>query len=233
MHRIVSQEEVEALLCGLCVDETRIADKSNVEAEATAAAVLPLSRQKVDPTWLQSLLHQVETLAVEARIELGDTTLNATALRRFQVGDLIHLDQTQHSEALVKIEGISKFKGIPRRIGQQKGLKITATIQSVVVEQAAPKERLIVEFARTHLLVLDLLRLCCGSVIELSGPIAEPLDIFVRGILVARGNMVVLDEHLGVRATQLADGIGLYPLPSGAAVDRLAAGLCYRPDWPV
>ena len=64
-----------------------------------------------------------------------------------------------------------------------------------------------VELGRTHLLVNDLLQLGQGSVIELTKLAGEPMEILVNGKLVARGEVVVVNEKFGVRLTDIISPI--------------------------
>ena len=59
------------------------------------------------------------------------------------------------------------------------------------------------ELGRTRLLINELLQLGQGSVVELNKLAGEPLEIFVNGKLVARGEAVVINEKFGVRLTDI------------------------------
>lgn len=56
---------------------------------------------------------------------------------------------------------------------------------------------------RAHLEVSSLLRLSRGSVIELDRKVGEAIDIYVNNRLVARGEVVIVDERLGVTMTEI------------------------------
>lgn len=60
-----------------------------------------------------------------------------------------------------------------------------------------------VELGRTKMLINDLLQLGQGSVIELTKLAGEPLEILVNSKLVARGEVVVINEKFGVRLTDI------------------------------
>jgi flagellar motor switch protein FliN/FliY len=60
-----------------------------------------------------------------------------------------------------------------------------------------------VELGRAKMIINDLLQLGQGSVIELSKLAGEPLEIFVNGKLVARGEVVVVNEKFGVRVADI------------------------------
>ncbi len=60
-----------------------------------------------------------------------------------------------------------------------------------------------VELGRSKILINDLLQLGQGSVIELTKLVGEPLEVLVNNKLVARGEVVVVNEKFGVRLTNI------------------------------
>ena len=56
---------------------------------------------------------------------------------------------------------------------------------------------------KTHLEVSQLMKLGPGAIVELDRKVGEAIDIFVNNRLVARGEVVVLDERLGVTMTEI------------------------------
>ena len=56
---------------------------------------------------------------------------------------------------------------------------------------------------RAHLSVAQLLQLGQGSVLELDRKVGEAIDIYVNNRLVARGEVVVVEERLGVTMTEI------------------------------
>jgi flagellar motor switch protein FliN/FliY len=60
-----------------------------------------------------------------------------------------------------------------------------------------------VELGRTRVLVRDLLGLRAGSIVELDRQAGGPVDVVVNGTLLARGEVVVIDDELGVRITEV------------------------------
>ncbi|WP_378951839.1 flagellar motor switch phosphatase FliY [Pelosinus sp. sgz500959] len=60
-----------------------------------------------------------------------------------------------------------------------------------------------VELGRTRKLIRDILELSPGSVIELDKLAGEPVDILVNGKLIAKGEVVVIDDNFGVRITDI------------------------------
>ena len=60
-----------------------------------------------------------------------------------------------------------------------------------------------VELGRTRILVQDLLKLHKGSVIELSKLAGDPLEILVNDKIVAKGEVIVINEKFGIRLTDI------------------------------
>jgi flagellar motor switch protein FliN/FliY len=60
-----------------------------------------------------------------------------------------------------------------------------------------------VELGRSKMLIHDLLQLGQGSVVELTKMVGEPLEVLVNQKLVARGEVVVVNEKFGIRLTDI------------------------------
>lgn len=60
-----------------------------------------------------------------------------------------------------------------------------------------------VELGRVKMLVSDVVELGSGSVIEVEKSAGEPVDVLVNGRLVARGEVVVIEDNFGVRITEI------------------------------
>lgn len=67
--------------------------------------------------------------------------------------------------------------------------------------------RVSVELGRTKMLVNDLLQLGQGSVIELNKLAGDPLEVLVNDKLIARGEVVVVNEKFGIRLTDIISPI--------------------------
>ena len=60
-----------------------------------------------------------------------------------------------------------------------------------------------VELGRAKMLISDLLQLGQGSVIELTKPAGDPLEIYVNEKLIARGEVVMVNDKFGIRMTDV------------------------------
>ena len=60
-----------------------------------------------------------------------------------------------------------------------------------------------VELGKTKMLINDLLQLGQGSIVELNKLAGEPLEVYINRKLIARGEVVVVNEKFGVRLTDI------------------------------
>ena len=63
-----------------------------------------------------------------------------------------------------------------------------------------------IEFGRTEMYLEDVLRLRKGSVVALDKLAGDPVDIFVNGRLIAKGEVLVLNDNFCVRVAELIAG---------------------------
>ena len=63
-----------------------------------------------------------------------------------------------------------------------------------------------VELGRTRMTVREILCLAPGTVVELDRAAGAPVDVVVNGTLIARGEVVVIDEEFGIRVTEIVSG---------------------------
>lgn len=64
-----------------------------------------------------------------------------------------------------------------------------------------------VELGRTSKTIKEILDISPGTIVELDKMAGEPVDILVNGKLVAKGEVVVIDENFGVRITEILNSI--------------------------
>jgi flagellar motor switch protein FliN/FliY len=68
------------------------------------------------------------------------------------------------------------------------------------------------EIGRRRLRIAEVLKLTSGQTLELAKAAGEPLDIFVNGRLLGRGEAIVMGDRYGVRITEIVE-----PEPEGGA----------------
>ncbi len=65
-----------------------------------------------------------------------------------------------------------------------------------------------VELGRTHKSIKEILEFAPGTIIELNKLAGEPIDVLVNGKIVAKGEVVVIDENFGIRITDIIKQVG-------------------------
>ncbi|MEF2146509.1 MAG: flagellar motor switch protein FliN [Desulfovibrionaceae bacterium] len=131
-----------------------------------------------------------EALADEWAAALAET--EQTDMRKEKEQDYLH---TQMRDADLT-DMTAQAKG-PKPEGSRRDLDF---ILDIPLEVSA-------ELGRTKLLINELLQLGQGSVVELNKLAGEPLEIYVNGKLVARGEAVVINEKFGIRLTDIISPI--------------------------
>lgn len=99
----------------------------------------------------------------------------------------------QNLEQKTEEAGFEEFKEDKRENNSKKDIDFILDI---------PLE-LTVQLGMTKMLIRDLLQLGQGSVIELDKLAGEPMEILINNKLVARGEVVVVNEKFGVRLTDI------------------------------
>ena len=97
---------------------------------------------------------------------------------------------------LGKIEGgMAPGAGAPAGVGQE-GVHSLDFILDIPL-------KVTVELGRTKMAIRDILQLAQGSVVELSKFAGEPLEVLVHDRLVARGEVVTVNDKFGIRLTDI------------------------------
>ena len=61
-----------------------------------------------------------------------------------------------------------------------------------------------ISFGQTEMLLKDVLKLSVGSIVELQCQASDPVEVLVNDTVIARGEVVVVDSHYGVRITDVS-----------------------------
>lgn len=84
------------------------------------------------------------------------------------------------------------------------GLGDAATAENLSLETVYDiPVQITVVLGKTSMQVNNLLKLGRGAVIELDKKVGEPIDIFVNNRLVARGEVVVVEDRIGITMTEI------------------------------
>jgi len=106
-----------------------------------------------------------------------------------------------------KVQNIQFPSLIPGRRGDDADRSNIGLLMDVPMEMS-------VELGRTRKLVKEILAMGEGTIIELDKLAGEPVDVLVNQRLVAKGEVVVIDENFGVRITEIVSPGLLQPAVS-------------------
>lgn len=98
------------------------------------------------------------------------------------------------------------LRGIDRP-AQTAKLTATATPRAGLEMLRDVEMEVTVEIGRTRMTVRELLELTPGQVVELDRAAGSPADLLVNGTLLARGEIVVVDEDFGIRITEIVSSV--------------------------
>lgn len=96
---------------------------------------------------------------------------------------------------------VAASRTAPSPAARQRGLELLRDVEMEVT----------VELGRTRMTVRELLTLTPGAVVELDRAAGSPADLLVNGTLIARGEIVVVDEDFGIRITEIVAATGETP----------------------
>ncbi|MCI6584713.1 MAG: flagellar motor switch protein FliN [Mobiluncus porci] len=164
----------------------------------------------------QALMPALEAAAATLGTGVLEDTSEADATQLLGSGDWI----TATLEADGAVEGwlaVRENKGAPADADAEPAQEAPAAPAGPITQATAtPEQRaesmkllydvemtLTAEIGRTKLAVHDVLDLSPGSVIELDRSAGSAADVMVNGRLIARGEIVVVDEEYGIRITEI------------------------------
>ncbi|KAB8138747.1 flagellar motor switch phosphatase FliY [Gracilibacillus oryzae] len=139
--------------------------------------------QSIEDTTIQEDYHETSQPAVE-QIQQPES---------HQPREPRQLGQQTASNTEVHAASFTDFEEIPLQKEEKRNLDLLMDIPLQVT----------VELGRTKRTVKDILELTSGSIVELDKLAGEPVDILVNQKLVAKGEVVVIDENFGVRVTDI------------------------------
>jgi flagellar motor switch protein FliN len=129
------------------------------------------------------------------------------------------IDQPEAPEVLPKSDDDLQWDDVQNEMEQSKADKPSIAVSPAVFEEVqkgdTPRQvldldfvldiplSLTVELGRSRMLISELLQLGQGSVVELAKLAGEPMDVYVNQRLIARGEVVVINEKFGVRLTDI------------------------------
>jgi flagellar motor switch protein FliN len=191
---VVSQSEIEALLAG-------------TKAPAGGAAADDDSAGKIlGQNDIENLLNKTNPKPAGAPATAGDPSGRNWGEGEMAQGD-IELLLAQAEQALASIDSpLEMPEGIkPLSLDDFAGAPPSNEVATLELIRDVELD-LRIEFGRTHMYIEDVLKLRKGSVVSLDKLAGDPVDIFVNDRLIARGEVLVLNDNFCVRVAELIAG---------------------------
>lgn len=179
MDEKLAQDQIEQLLQQAHVGEPRNQQVSQDEVDDLMKHVSPIPERGPEQTATESIAQgDIELLLQQAQSALAS------------------IDSPAENDTLGVIPfRLEDFSGAPASTEQ-------ATIELVNDVEL----NLQIELGRTRMYLEDVLKLRKGSVVSLNKLAGDPVDIYINGRLVARGEVLVLNDNFCVRVAELIAG---------------------------
>jgi len=156
----------------------------------------------------------VDNLNLVLKAEIGTTEITIKEFKELKIGDIIQIKDNyrlkindtvlsnfiwnEKNKKIIEVRGINKYQ--ERNYMEEK--------HNVLYEEGGldkVKIQLICELGRTIRTMGEVKHICEGSIIELNKLAGEPIDIFANNVLIAKGEVVVIDENFGMRVVEILD----------------------------
>lgn len=199
---VVSQSEIEALIAGGVPAASAVA-----QTASEAAAEDGNASNGPGQSDFESLLNKASQKAPAA----APATADAAYHRNMGEGEMaqgdIELLLSQAQQALASIDNPHDMPaGIkPLNLEDFSGAPPSNEVATLELIRDVELD-LRIEFGRTHMYIEDVLKLRKGSVVSLDKLAGDPVDIFVNDRLIARGEVLVLNDNFCVRVAELIAG---------------------------
>ena len=179
---------------------TRVAEVAMLSAESLAAALEPslaAAAGALDPTIFGALsLASIDEVTVEAPSNAWAVPLeDASGVAAVVILATESVEEPPAPAALASHE-FQSFAQPAFGSAVARSLDMLHDVEMAVT----------VELGRTKMTVREILGLAPGTVVELDRAAGAPVDVVVNGTLIARGEVVVIDEEFGIRVTEIVSG---------------------------
>lgn len=214
-NRMMSQEEIEALLAGGGPSETASEPAPAAEAPQPAAVAAPQPAPAVTPTpqpapapipvqpqempaVQQPVMSQAAMPVNNALTEQMMNQMAQMTQMMSQMQQVMMTQMQQRPSADPKKLNVHPMPSDPLsgRLAGEEQEENMDMILGVPLEVS-------VEIGRTRKLVRDILEFTKGSLVVLDKMAGEQVDLFVNGQCVARGDVVVVEDNFGIRITEI------------------------------
>jgi flagellar motor switch protein FliN/FliY len=184
----------ESIVQGLCLG------LGNALLDTVVATGMSIRYQMIQLA--ENLAHAPSVLRCNIAMQIGEETGVVLWLMDDETAKLIIGAEEDQEEASGGVPGIPAMQmgGMPMFGGGAKSGFDHDSSMDVLLD--VPLE-ISVELGRVKMVVRDVLDLGTGSIVEVDKAAGEPVDVMVNGRLVAKGEVVVIEDNFGVRITEI------------------------------
>lgn len=161
------------------------------ETAATLTEEIPTLEEQKEEVVEENVMEKLE----EKQVEKEEIPVMSTQQTEHQKVDTSpqQIGANVHEQSTVQAASFSDFEPIELSSQSQRNLDMLLDIPLNVT----------VELGRTTRKVSEILDLTTGSIVELDKLAGEPVDVLINNKLIAKGEVVVIDENFGVRITDV------------------------------
>lgn len=186
------RESLEAIVQGFCLAV------SSKRGEPTVASNLTIRFQTINLP--QNLVRATQVAKTDIQIKGEGFTGTAFWMAdEASVHFILGISVGEHPES--QPSAPQTFNPEPLRLERNTAAPVEET-QGLDILLDIPLE-ISVELGRVKMLVKEVVDLGTGSIVEIQKAAGEPVDVLVNGRLVARGEVVVIEDNFGVRITEI------------------------------
>lgn len=201
---LMSQDEIERLLAQTAANrpasDPPAASPAPPQAAAAPPAAAPAAAAALRPAAAAAAAAAAPPAA--AAISAAPTASSASDESLSQVDIEFLLNQAER--ALASIDSPNEMPPGVTSFRLPEFTPAPPSTEAATIELVSDIELdLRIELGRTHMYLEDVLRLRKGSVVPLDKLAGDPVDIFVNGRLIARGEVLVLNDNFCVRVAEL------------------------------
>ena len=109
------------------------------------------------------------------------------------LSERVNMSEMNEDTETVAFKEFEDYEGEQEAINEEVNLDVILDVPVVIS----------MEIGRTNISIRNLLQLNQGSVVELERFAGEPLDVLVNGMLIAHGEVVVINDKFGIRLTDV------------------------------
>ena len=203
----IGQDEIEALLKAAASPGGNPPGPTSAPAAATGAAATGESSSIVGQNEIEALLNTQAAVAPTGKPAAKPAAAAQPPQREagMAAGDLDYLFN-QAEQALASINApaspATQPAVMPFKLHDFAGTPASTEVATLDLIRDVELD-LKIELGRTHMYLEDVLKLRRGSVVPLDKLAGDPVDIFVNGRLIARGEVLVLNDNFCVRVAEL------------------------------